>query len=256
MAKKAAAKPKLESVTKKGTVRARPSKGALVPVEKAPRVGNVNKASPPKVINQGHVPGSPSRAVVPYKAPASKLAGVGKALGKVAKFASGPVGFAIGMVADATPAGAGSDKPEGPLMKGNSVKVGPAKAPGLSRNAFDTGRATTPAPTPKKAAVAPPKAVARPSSSKDNSSPPKPTAKPSFPKGSSFPPKPTAKPTFSKGSSSPPAYAIPKAKPQVGGKVSSGFHGNWVGAAPSEMQKRGGARINRGGGLLGKLRSK
>lgn len=31
------------------------------------------------------------------------------------------------------------------------------------------------------------------------------------------------------------------------------FKGNWVGAAPTAMQARGGARIDRGGGLFGKM---
>lgn len=57
-----------------------------------------------------------------------------------------------------------------------------------------------------------------------------------------------------KGSSSPPAYTPDK--PQKRGNVTSGFSGNWVGAAPTEMQKRGGAKINRGGGLLGAIRKK
>lgn len=67
-------------------------------------------------------------------------------------------------------------------------------------------------------------------------------------------PRPTARPSMKKGSSSPPAYTPDK--PQKRGNVTSGFSGNWVGAAPTEMQKRGGARINPGGGLLGKLRKK
>lgn len=48
------------------------------------------------------------------------------------------------------------------------------------------------------------------------------------------------KPSFSKGPAS--------------GKMA--FSGNWQGAAPSEMQKRGGARINRNGGILGAIRRK
>ena len=69
-------------------------------------------------------------------------------------------------------------------------------------------------------------------------------------------PKPKAKPSYSKGSSSPPAYTPEKAKPQLGKKVTSGFSGNWTGAAPTEMQKRGGAKISRGGGLLGAIKRK
>lgn len=69
-------------------------------------------------------------------------------------------------------------------------------------------------------------------------------------------PKPTAKPSMAKGSSSPPAYTPEKAKPQLGKKVTSGVVANWTGAGATDMQKRGGARIDRGGGLLGKLRKK
>jgi hypothetical protein len=58
-------------------------------------------------------------------------------------------------------------------------------------------------------------------------------------------PKPVQKPSYKKGpASGEMAYKAPK------------FSGNWQGAAATDMQKRGGARINRGGGLLGKLRKK
>jgi hypothetical protein len=69
---------------------------------------------------------------------------------------------------------------------------------------------------------------------------PKPKAKPA-----AAPPKPTMKP--SKGpASGKMAYEAPK----------SNFKGNWVGAAPTDMQKRGGAKISRGGGLLGAVKRK
>jgi hypothetical protein len=68
----------------------------------------------------------------------------------------------------------------------------------------------------------------------------KPKAKPA-----AAPPKPTMKP--SKGpASGKMAYEAPK----------SNFKGNWTGAAPTEMQKRGGAKISRGGGLLGAIKRK
>jgi hypothetical protein len=69
-------------------------------------------------------------------------------------------------------------------------------------------------------------------------------------------PKPKARPSMSKGSATPPSYAIPKAKPQLGKKVSSGFQGNWTGAAPTDMQKRGGARKTGSGGILGAIKRK
>jgi len=201
----------LEKPIKKPT----PSKGSLVPVKKAPRTGNVNRANPPKVISQGHTPGSASRAVVPYKAPVVNSA-LKTSLKTVAKVA-GPIGAAIGFIADASPAGAGSDKPKGPLMKGNGTR----KAAATYTKPYD--KPATPAPKPK--------------------------AKPSV-----APPKPTARPSFSKASTTPPAYTPEKA--QKRGSVTSGFSGNWQNAAPSEMQKRGGAKKNYGGGLLGKLRGK
>lgn len=77
---------------------------------------------------------------------------------------------------------------------------------------------------------------------------PKPTAKPA-----SAAPKPTARP-MKKSSASAPAYTPEKA--QKRGNVTSGFSGNWTGAAPTEMQKRGGAKISRGGGLLGAVKRK
>lgn len=39
-------------------------------------------------------------------------------------------------------------------------------------------------------------------------------------------------------------------------KAKPAFKGNWTGAAPSAMQARGGARIDRGGGLLGMIKRK
>ena len=123
-------------------------------------------------------------------------------------------------------------------VSGKAVATKTPKLPALGRQAFDIGRAAT--------------GRGRGVSSPVSATPvPKPKARPSV-----APPKPVARPSFNKGSSSPPAYTPEKAKPQLGKKVSSGFSGNWQGAAPSEMQKRGGARINRGGGILGKLRGK
>jgi len=88
----------------------------------------------------------------------------------------------------------------------------------------------------------------------------------SSPKAASPAPKPKAKPAreapkaaaapMKKASASAPAYTPPKAEKRTGGKVTSGFSGNWVGAAPTAMQARGGAKISRGGGLLGKLKKR
>lgn len=71
---------------------------------------------------------------------------------------------------------------------------------------------------------------------------PKPKARPAMP-AKAVAPKPKARPAMPAKAAAP----MPKAKPVT-------FRGNWVGAAPTEMQKRGGARIDRGGGILGALK--
>lgn len=50
--------------------------------------------------------------------------------------------------------------------------------------------------------------------------------------------------------------AKPAAKPSVKKPERPSFRGNWVGATPSEMQKRGGARIKRPGNIMSFLRGK
>jgi hypothetical protein len=52
------------------------------------------------------------------------------------------------------------------------------------------------------------------------------------------------------------AAAAPKPKARPAAPAASTFKGNWKGAAPTEMQKRAGARIDRGGGLIGMLKRK
>lgn len=174
-----------------------------VVTEQKPKArGNPNRAKTPGVINQGHTPGSASRAVVPYKAPASKLAAVGRVAGSVAKVLSGPVGLAVGMVADSKPAGAGSDKPSGPLMKGNRVYGGarhetPGSYPKGKAAAPKTRSVTTPPHAGlNKASGASPAKAATPA--------PKPTARPSrdVPRPSTTVPKPTARPSMNKGPAS------------------------------------------------------
>jgi hypothetical protein len=44
--------------------------------------------------------------------------------------------------------------------------------------------------------------------------------------------------------------------PKPKSKPAPAFKGDWKGAAPTAMQARGGARINRGGGLLGLIKKK
>ena len=123
-----------------------------------------------------------------------------------------------------------------------------AKATVSGKGNPKTTNAYTPAAKPKAIGARPETPGAYPA--KKATPAPKPKAKPSV-----APPKAATVP-MKKASASPPAYTPEKAKPQLGKKVTSGFSGNWVGAAPTEMQKRGGARINRGGGLLGLLRKK
>lgn len=50
--------------------------------------------------------------------------------------------------------------------------------------------------------------------------------------------------------------AKPEAKPSVKKPERPSFRGNWVGATPSEMQKRGGARIKRPGNIMSFLRKR
>jgi hypothetical protein len=133
---------------------------------------------------------------------------------------------------------------------------------GHGATAYNTDRMPGFSSTPHKAAGAPKtRAATTPPYAGLNKAPgaspaktatpaPKPKAKPS-----STPPKAATVP-MKKASASPPAYTPEKAKPQLGKKVTSGFSGNWAGAAATDMQKRGGAKINRGGGLLGLLRKK
>lgn len=68
----------------------------------------------------------------------------------------------------------------------------------------------------------------------------KPQAAPAPKKAASEAPKPVSKPAFKKGPAS--------------GKMS--FSGNWTGAAPTDMQARGGARRTGNGGLIGAIRRK
>jgi hypothetical protein len=86
--------------------------------------GNPNLAKTPDVIKQGYTPGSASRAVTPYSG-ASKTAT--SAIKEGLKFGSKILGAAAFIVDPSFmstktggAAGEGSDKPTGPLMKGNS----------------------------------------------------------------------------------------------------------------------------------------
>lgn len=212
-----------------------PKKGLpAVTQQNRPR-GNPNRASTPKVINQGHTPGSASRALVPYKPKPSALKAGLKTAGKIA---AGPAGFLAGMVADAKPAGAGSDKPIGKVRPGaKSVAAAKATERGNPK--------TTNSYTPKKRQMPAAGSGMSFNGLKASSATqvPKPKSKPS-----STPPKPTARPSeFNKGpASGKMSYTPPKPS----------FKGNWVGAAPTEMQARGGARKTGSGGILGAIKRK
>ena len=84
---------------------------------------------------------------------------------------------------------------------------------------------------------------------------PKPKPKPSrTAEGATVPvkPKPKPKPNVIRTTVAERTTPVPKPK----SKPAPAFKGNWKGAAPSAMQARGGARINRGGGLLGLIKRK
>lgn len=174
-----------------------------------------------------------------YSAGPKKPSAAGAAARTVLKTAArvaGPVGALASMT---TAAGAGSDKPSGKLFspsanraagKGNPKTVNPstpkkrampAAGSGMSFNGIKPSPAT-PAPKPK---------------AKPSSTPPRPSTKA---------PKPTMKP--SKGPASGKMSYTPPKKPS--------FSGNWQGAAPSEMQARGGARKTGSSGILGAIKRK
>lgn len=116
------------------------------------------------------------------------------------------------------------------------------KKPKVSRNPYDTSRSDVvnragKSDQPQRSNTAG-KSDKKPVGVKKVASATTPAAAPRKP--ASGAPKPTARPSLNKGPAS--------------GKMS--FSGNWTGAAPSEMQKRGGARINRNGGILGAIKRK
>jgi hypothetical protein len=65
-------------------------------------------------------------------------------------------------------------------------------------------------------------------------------------------PKPKPKPNVIRTTVAERTTPVPKPK----SKPAPAFKANFKGAAPSAMQARGGARINRGGGLLGLIKRK
>jgi len=238
------------------------NKGNRLPVVvKQPKKvrGNPNMARPSGVIKQGYTPGSASRALVPYTAPVNS----GSVLGSVARGVTraigraSPVGALIGMT---TEAGPDSDKPSGKLFspsqnraagKGNPKTVNPYKKRKdvVGRNPNE-GMGV---PSAKSAASA--KAtVARDSYFTDV-----PSYKGTKKSGSYFKDVPSykgVKPSVSTANASEFKKKNLKANQEVGKKAKAfkptarppkapSFKGNWTGATPTEMQKRGGQRIKR-----------
>lgn len=177
--------------------------GQLVPRKETPPA----KAEEPK---RGIVKyEEPKRGVVKYEGPRPSAGGiVGTGLRALAPAAWRTVGGpATMLVSMTTPAGEGSDKPSGPLMKGG-------KLPGykyLEESARGGG------PEKRQGSSAP--SMARPAAPKKAA--PKPEVKKAAPKVAE-------KKTFAKKAEAP-------AKPT--------FRGNWVGAAPTAMQARLGQKI-------------
>jgi hypothetical protein len=231
-----------------------------VVVEQPKKVrGNPNMARPSSVIKQGYTPGSASRALVPYTAPVNK----GSVVGSMARGAAraigraSPVGALIGMT---TEAGPGSDKPSGKLFspsqnrdagKGNPKAVNPYKKRKdvVGRNPNE-GMGVPSAKSAASAKIA----VARDSYFTDV-----PSYKGTKKSGSYFKDVPSytgVKPSASTANASEFKKKNLKANQKVGKKVMASestakapkapsFKGNWTGATPNEMQKKGGQRIKR-----------
>ena len=189
--------------------------------------------------------GEPKRGIVKYEEPKRGVtkyspakvetpkAGSGGVGGKIARGVfRGVGGPAVMLVSMTQPVGEGSDKPTGPLMKGG-------KLPGYKY--LDEKRGG--GPERRQGASAP--SVAR---------------KVEAPKPSEFRKKNLeANKAAGKAGTVPGTTrkAAPKAPPKAAPKAPAKpkFKGNWVGAAPTEMQARGGARIRRPN-LLDFLRKK
>ena len=123
-------------------------------------------------------------------------------------------------------AGEGSDKPSGPLMKGG-------KLPGYKYVDEKTDRLVSPAK------VYAPKGGGGPERRQGSESP---SLKREAPKAAEFKKKNL---DANKKAGKKPDKAPAKATPKAAEPKKPGFKGNWVGAAPTEMQKRGGAKIKR-----------
>jgi hypothetical protein len=214
----------------------RPSQLPVVQEKKA-RTGNVNRAKPPRVIRGGYTPGSASRAVVPYTGTVSTAKGF-------ARVAAARAIGAIGAIVDPNfmnykservrKEEASADKPVGPIRR--TFKDFKGQANPKVANPYTPSRK-------KKDIVGrdPNEGLGRPSvrmpkvSMSGGSGDYRPEVKA---------PRPKARPSVTAKSQAPRPKARPSAQPEPKAKAPA-FKGNWVGAAPSEMQKRGGRKIKK-----------
>lgn len=214
----------------KDTAKKAPEKRGL-PAKIDKSRGNANKANPPKEIRlKGE--GGTGRALKDTKFKPIPLGDKPKALppprpaartfnpGAVAGRLFGPAGFLVGMT---TPIGDGrEDKPSGHLMRGG-------RQPGYKYRGSQTvdrsGKGD------RKASTEQPKVSVNREKKTDAPAPPKPKARPvRSEKAAAF---------RAKMQGQRPAKKASPPRPT--------FRGNWRGATPTEMQKRGGARIKRKG---------
>ncbi len=156
---------------------------------------------------------------LPAKMEAPKGGGAGGAFRKMLpgawRLAGGP---ATMLVAQTLPAGEGSDKPTGPLMKGgkqSGYKYRDAGAMSTKDAEKQYRRMINPTSRPN-------------SQARDEVKAPIPKARPAESK---------PRPTFAKKADVPKVATKAEKRPS--------FRGNWAGAAPTAMQARGGARVKR-----------
>lgn len=235
---------------KKAAKKAPEKRGVPAKIEK-PR-GNANKANPPKEIRlKGE--GGTGRALKDTKFKPIPLGDRPKALpapkaaprtfnpAGAAGRLLGPAGFLVGMT---TPTGDGQeDKPSGPLMRGG-------RQPGYKYRGTQTVNRSEKKDLPERiVGMRGGQGVVPYNTSKDSK------FGGTLPK--STPPKPKLRPERKAERKAEPRKVERKAERKTKPSAQRvAFKGNWVGAAPTQMQKRGGARIKRNGGVLGALKRK
>lgn len=257
--KKAAPKASSGTLTERmGEAKNRPNKGLPARTGQPQKVrGNPNMARPSKVIKQGYTPGSASRAVVPYQGAAKR--GIAAAAGTLARGAAVAtvlpsliINPAFMSYKTGGEAGPGSAKPSGPLFspsKNRAAGKGNPKAVNPYKTAAGGGpRSRQGSSSPSMAA----KSVASNSYFKEVPSY-KGTKAPISMAGGGVNKIDTAKDKMKRQQQGrkpdKPAAPVKRKAPA--------FKGNWTGAAPTEMQKRGGQKIMRPkGNLLDLIRNK